>query len=160
MTGNALAAISSMARSCTELPNTALGRVRPTRASAAAFPSSVGTSTISLPMMPAAVATSAARTRSPGMPNGRTPSVTTHLFVELTAHNWAPWEATLHHYHLFAKHVMPIFKKTDRRLLANEAWTRSVRDPLAAKQWDAINAWTAKHHAEREARQGRSSAQA
>ena len=70
------------------------------------------------------------------------------------AHNWAPWDETLHHYHLFANHVIPRFKRTDRRLLANEAWTRSVREPLAAKQWDAINAWTAKHQAEREARAG------
>jgi len=65
------------------------------------------------------------------------------------AHNWAPWEQTQHHYHLFANHVIPHFKGTARRLKANEAWTRSVRDPLAAKQWDAINAWTAKHEAER-----------
>ncbi|WP_296368547.1 MULTISPECIES: LLM class flavin-dependent oxidoreductase [unclassified Pseudonocardia] len=68
------------------------------------------------------------------------------------AHNWAPWEETQHHYHLFANHVMPVFKKTTKRLLANEAWTRSVRDPLAAKQWDAINAFTAKHQAEQEAK--------
>jgi limonene 1,2-monooxygenase len=68
------------------------------------------------------------------------------------AHNWAPWEATLHHYHLFANYVMPRFKGTTRRLLANEAWTRSVRDPLAARQWDAINAWTDKHAAERAAK--------
>ena len=68
------------------------------------------------------------------------------------AHNWAPWEETQHHYHLFANHVMPVFKKTTKRLLANEAWTRSVRDPLAAKQWDAINAFTAKHKAEQEAK--------
>lgn len=68
------------------------------------------------------------------------------------AHNWAPWEQTQHHYHLFANHVVPHFKGTTRRLLANEAWTRSVRDPLAEKQWDAINAWTAKHEAERAAR--------
>jgi limonene 1,2-monooxygenase len=65
------------------------------------------------------------------------------------AHNWAPWEATLHHYHLFANHVIPHFKGTARRLQANEAWTRSVRDPLAERQWAAINAWTDKHAAER-----------
>ena len=65
------------------------------------------------------------------------------------AHNWAPWEQTQHHYHLFANHVIPHFKGTTRRLLANEAWTRSVREPLAEKQWAAINAWTAKHEAER-----------
>ncbi len=68
------------------------------------------------------------------------------------AHNWAPWEETQHHYHLFANHVMPVFKKTTKRLLANEAWTRSVRDPLAARQWDAINNFTAKHQAEQDAR--------
>jgi limonene 1,2-monooxygenase len=68
------------------------------------------------------------------------------------AHNWAPWEETQHHYHLFANHVMPVFQKTTKRLLANEAWTRSVRDPLAAKQWDAINAFTAQHKAEQEAK--------
>ena len=68
------------------------------------------------------------------------------------AHNWAPWEATLHHYHLFANHVIPHFRGTDRRLLANEAWTRSVRDPLAERQWNAINAFTEKHAAEREAK--------
>ena len=55
----------------------------------------------------------------------------------------------VNHSHLFANHVIPHFKGTTRRLLANEAWTRSVRDPLAEKQWAAINAWTAKHEAER-----------
>lgn len=64
------------------------------------------------------------------------------------AHNWAPWEATLHHYHLFANHVIPRFKGTTRRLLANEAWTRSVRDPLAERQMSAIHAWSEKHAAE------------
>ena len=66
------------------------------------------------------------------------------------AHNWAPWEATQHHYHLFANHVIPVFKGTTRRLLANEAWTRAVRDPLAARQMNAINAWTEKHAADRQ----------
>ena len=47
---------------------------------------------------------------------------------------------------------MPVFKKTTKRLLANEARTRSVRDPLAAKQRDAINAFTAKHKAEQDAK--------
>jgi limonene 1,2-monooxygenase len=70
------------------------------------------------------------------------------------AHNWAPWEQTQHHYHLFANHVVPYFKGTARRLKANEAWTRSVREPLAVKQWDAINAWTAKHEAEKAGKSG------
>lgn len=76
----------------------------------------------------------------------------------LFAHNWAPFRETLHSYHLFANHVMPHFRGTTKRLLANEAWTRSVRDPLAEKQWDAINAFTAKHNAEREAKAGWSGA--
>ena len=73
------------------------------------------------------------------------------------AHNWAPWEETQHHYHLFANHVIPKFKRTDRRLLANEAWTRSVRDPLAARQWDAINAFTAQHAEEQKAKRSQGS---
>jgi limonene 1,2-monooxygenase len=76
----------------------------------------------------------------------------------LFAHNWAPFRETLHSYHLFANHVMPHFRGTAKRLLANEAWTRSVRDPLAEKQWDAINAFTAKHAAEQEAKAGWSGA--
>jgi limonene 1,2-monooxygenase len=70
------------------------------------------------------------------------------------AHNWADWEATQKHYHLFANHVIPHFKGTARRLKANEAWSRSVREPLAEKQWEAINAWTAKHQAEQDAKHG------
>lgn len=70
------------------------------------------------------------------------------------AHNWADWRATQYHYHLFANHVIPHFRGTTRRLKANEAWTRSVRDPLAERQWDAINAWTEKHAAEQEAKAG------
>ncbi|MFR9805050.1 LLM class flavin-dependent oxidoreductase [Pseudonocardia sp. RS010] len=68
------------------------------------------------------------------------------------AHNWAPWEETLHHYHLFANYVAPQFRGTTRRLLANEAWTRSVREPLTARHWDAINAFKEKHAAERAAK--------
>jgi limonene 1,2-monooxygenase len=70
------------------------------------------------------------------------------------AHNWADWEATQKHYHLFANHVIPHFTGTARRLKANEAWSRSVREPLAEKQWEAINAWTAKHQAEQDAKHG------
>jgi limonene 1,2-monooxygenase len=70
----------------------------------------------------------------------------------LFAHNWASWEATQHHYHLFTNHVIPHFRGTARRLLANEAWTRSVRDPLAEKQWEAIQAWSDKHAAEQDAK--------
>jgi limonene 1,2-monooxygenase len=60
-------------------------------------------------------------------------------------HNWAPWEAKKQHYHLFANLVMPHFQGTTRRLQANEAWTRSVRDAAAAKNWQAIEAFSKKH---------------
>jgi limonene 1,2-monooxygenase len=68
------------------------------------------------------------------------------------AHNWAPWEATLHHYHLFANHVIPHFKGTAKRLLANEAWTRSVRDALAERQMKAIDDFGKRHEAQKAAK--------
>ncbi|MDT4935753.1 MAG: limonene 1,2-monooxygenase [Pseudonocardiales bacterium] len=69
-------------------------------------------------------------------------------------HNWAPWQAKKEHYHLFANFVMPHFQGTTKRLQANEAWTRSVRDAAAAKNWEAIEAFSKKHadeHAAKEA---------
>ena len=68
-----------------ELPKTASGRGRPTRLRAAALASSVGTSTISLVIMPSLTLTSAARMRSAGIPKSRKPSATTQRLVELTA---------------------------------------------------------------------------
>ena len=60
-------------------------------------------------------------------------------------HNWAPWAAKKEHYHLFANYVMPHFQGTTRRLQANEAWTRSVREELTASNWAAIEAFSKKH---------------
>ena len=40
---------------------------------------------------------------------------------------------------------MPHFQGTTRRLQANEAWTRSARDAAAAKNWQAIEAFSKKH---------------
>ena len=70
------------------------------------------------------------------------------------AHNWANWQDTQKHYHLFANYVMPQFKGTTKRLLANEAWTRTVRDELADRQMKAINAWSEKHAAEKASQSG------
>ena len=61
------------------------------------------------------------------------------------AHNWANWEDSLHHYHLFANYVMPHFKGTLKKLKANEEWARTNRDELAARQWKAINDFKDKH---------------
>ena len=60
-------------------------------------------------------------------------------------HNWAPWAAKKEHYHLFANYVMPHFQGTTKRLQANEAWTRSVREELTASNWAAIEAFSKKH---------------
>lgn len=68
-------------------------------------------------------------------------------------HNWAPWQAKQEHYHLFANYVMPHFQGTTRRLQANEAWTRSVREKLAAENWAAIEAFSRKHADERAAKE-------
>jgi limonene 1,2-monooxygenase len=64
------------------------------------------------------------------------------------AHNWANWQDTLNHYHLFANYVMPQFKGTLKKLKANEEWARTNRDELAERQWKAIQAFKDKHAAE------------
>ena len=64
-------------------------------------------------------------------------------------HNWAAFPAKKHHYHLFANHVMPYFQGGSKKVQSSEAALRQVRDPLAAAQWDAIQAFTQKHAAEK-----------
>jgi len=64
-------------------------------------------------------------------------------------HNWADFQAKKHSYHLMANYVMPHFQGGNRKVRSSEAALRSVRDPLAAAQWDAIQAFTEKHAAER-----------
>ena len=64
-------------------------------------------------------------------------------------HNWADFEAKKHSYHLLANYVMPHFQTGNKKIRSSEAALRSVRDPLAAAQWDAIQAFTEKHAAER-----------
>lgn len=60
-------------------------------------------------------------------------------------HNWAPFAAKKHNYHLLANYVLPHFKGTNRRLQVSEAVSRETREVLAAKAWDAINTFTARH---------------
>ena len=60
-------------------------------------------------------------------------------------HNWSSWTAKKEHYHLFANYVMPHFQGTTKRLQANEAWTRSVREELTASNWKAIEDFSNKH---------------
>jgi limonene 1,2-monooxygenase len=63
-------------------------------------------------------------------------------------HDWANWAATQRHYELFARHVMPAFQPSQRRLLAAEQWARSRHGELDAKNGAAIQAWSDKYHAE------------
>jgi limonene 1,2-monooxygenase len=64
-------------------------------------------------------------------------------------HDWANWEATQRHYELFARHVIPAFQPSQRRLLAAQEWARSRHGELDAKNGAAIQAWTDKYAAER-----------
>lgn len=57
-------------------------------------------------------------------------------------HDWANWGATQRHYELFARHVIPAFQPSQRRLLASEAWAQKHHSELDAKNGAAIQHWT------------------
>ena len=57
-------------------------------------------------------------------------------------HDWASWGATQRHYELFARHVMPYFQPSQRRLLNAEKFARDNWSELDAKQGAAIQAAT------------------
>lgn len=59
----------------------------------------------------------------------------------LMQHDWANWAATERHFELFARHVIPAFQPSQRRLLASEEWARSRHAELDAKNMAAISAW-------------------
>jgi limonene 1,2-monooxygenase len=63
----------------------------------------------------------------------------------LLQHDWANWEATQRSFELFARHVMPVFQPSHKRLLASEAWARSKHSELDAKNAAAIQAATDKY---------------
>lgn len=62
-----------------------------------------------------------------------------YMFMQ---HDWANWEATQRHYELFARHVMPAFQPSQRRLVEAERWARSRHGELDAKNGAAIQAAT------------------
>ena len=53
-------------------------------------------------------------------------------------HDWANWGATQRHYELFARHVIPYFQPSQRRLLNAEKFARENWKELDAKQGAAI----------------------
>jgi limonene 1,2-monooxygenase len=67
-------------------------------------------------------------------------------------HDWANWSATQRHYELFARHVMPVFQPSQRRLLAAQAWARGRHTELDAKNGAAIQAWSEKYAKEKAGR--------
>lgn len=69
-------------------------------------------------------------------------------------HNWATFETKKHHYRLFADHVIPHFKGTNRRMQESEAVLRAVREPLVQEQQQAIKDFRARHLAEQEKKSG------
>jgi alkanesulfonate monooxygenase SsuD/methylene tetrahydromethanopterin reductase-like flavin-dependent oxidoreductase (luciferase family) len=66
----------------------------------------------------------------------------------LQAHNMANPAATWHSYDLFARYVIPHFKGAVSARLASEAFTRTVRPEMFARQRDAIVAETERYRAE------------
>ena len=52
---------------------------------------------------------------------------------------------------MFARHVIPAFQPSQRRLLAAEEWARSRHGELDAKNGAAIQAWADKYAAEKQA---------
>ena len=71
----------------------------------------------------------------------------------MMAHEWANPRATRQSYELFAQYVMPRFQNSATRMQASERWSASMQLGLDAVQGQALKEWTAKHAAERAAKQ-------
>lgn len=63
--------------------------------------------------------------------------------------DWANWQATQRSLEMFARHVMPVFQPSRRRLLDAEAWARSKHSELDAKNGAAIQAATDRYAQEK-----------
>jgi limonene 1,2-monooxygenase len=68
------------------------------------------------------------------------------------AHDWAPREAKLRSYELFARHVAPRFQGQSQATLDARLRARAERERLAARNLAAVEASTAKYQAELEAK--------
>ncbi|GGA61135.1 putative monooxygenase (luciferase-like) [Pseudoclavibacter endophyticus] len=63
----------------------------------------------------------------------------------LQQHDWANWQATQRHLELFARHVIPAFQPSQRRLLASEKWAQDRHTELDEKNGAAIQSWADQH---------------
>ncbi len=72
-------------------------------------------------------------------------------FLQL-AHNWASWEGTKKSYELYARYVVPHFRKANAHRVQSLEWTTAHNQELMALSQAAQQAMFDKHKAEREAR--------
>jgi len=75
------------------------------------------------------------------------------------AHNWANWEATKKSYDLYARHVVPHFRKANTHRVESLAWTQAHNQEIAAVTQAAAQAMIAKHQAERDEKAKRQAAE-
>ena len=72
-------------------------------------------------------------------------------FLQL-AHNWADWEATKKCYELYARYVVPHFRRANTHRVESLEWTTAHNKELMAMSQAAAQAMFAKHQAERAAK--------
>ena len=70
------------------------------------------------------------------------------------AHNWAKWENTKNSYELFARHVMPHFRKANTTRQASYDWMAEHAVEHSTKQQKAATKMFEKHAAEQKAKHG------
>jgi limonene 1,2-monooxygenase len=70
-------------------------------------------------------------------------------FLQL-AHNWASWDATRKSYELYARHVVPHFRKANAHRVESLEWTTSHNQEIVAMTQAAAKAMIDKHKAERD----------
>ena len=78
-------------------------------------------------------------------------------FLQL-AHNWANWEATKKSYELYARYLVPHFRKANLHRAQSLDWTTTHNQELMALSQAAAQAMFAKHQAERDAKKPRGEA--
>ena len=69
-------------------------------------------------------------------------------FLQL-AHNWASWEGTKKSYELYARYVVPHFRKANTHRVQSLEWTTAHNQEIVAMTQAAAKAMIAKHEAER-----------
>jgi limonene 1,2-monooxygenase len=69
------------------------------------------------------------------------------------AHNWANWEATKKSYELYARYVVPHFRKANTHRVESLDWTTAHNKEIVAMTQAAAQAMFAKHKAERDAKE-------